>query len=47
MLNTSALFEIVKDGSIPVKNNLENCGNEEVVQHIPDIHFDTPKLFIE
>lgn len=34
-------------GNVHVKNDLENCGDNEVVQQIPDIRFNTPELFVE
>ena len=33
--------------NVHVKNDLENCGDNEVVQQIPDIRFNTPELFVE
>lgn len=39
-------FIIDEDGNVKVKNDLENCSDNEVVQQIPDIRFNTPELFV-
>lgn len=39
-------FVIDEDGNVKVKNDLENCNDNEVVQQIPDIRFNTPELFV-
>lgn len=40
-------FTVDGEGNVHVKNDLENCGDNEVVQQIPDIRFNTPELFVE
>lgn len=40
-------YAIDEDGNVRVKNDLENCGDIEAVQQIPDIRFNTPELFID
>lgn len=43
----SQYFTVDEDGNVRVKNDLENCGDNEVAQQIPDIRFNTPELFID
>lgn len=40
-------YIVDEDGNVRVKNDLENCGDNEVIQQIPDIRFNTPELFID
>lgn len=43
----SQYYIVDTEGNVRIKNALENCGDNEVVQQIPDIRFNTPELFID
>ena len=43
----SQYYIVDTEGNVRIKNALENCGDNEVAQQIPDIRFNTPELFID
>lgn len=40
-------YVVIEDGHVRVKNSLNDCGDNEVKNQIPDIRYNTPELFIE